>query len=86
MTDAIETKVIELAAEQAGFDPVKVTREHSFQFDLNFDSLDKVEFMMNLEDAFGISASDEEMEPIKTVGEAADYVRHVLTTTNQPTP
>lgn len=78
MPDAIDTKVIELAAEQTGFNPANVTREHSFDFDLNFDSLDKVEFTMTLEDAFEISASDEEMVTIKTVGQAADYVKEAL--------
>ncbi len=46
----------------------------SFVNDLNADSLDTVELIMELEDAFEMSIPDEEAEKIQTVGQAIDYI------------
>ena len=70
----VTQKVIEIAAEQAGVDPLQVTRETHFVNDLGYDSLDAVEFIMKLEDVFGVSVPDDEAEKIQTVGQAVDYV------------
>ena len=70
----IEQKVIELAAEQVSVPPGRVTRASHFINDLNYDSLDEVNFAMEVEDAFEISIPDEAAHKIKTVGEAVDYV------------
>jgi acyl carrier protein len=73
--DETETKVIEIVAEQMGVDKGEITRETHFINDLNADSLDTVELVMEFEDEFEISIPDEEAEKIQTVGQAIDYIR-----------
>ena len=74
---AIETKVIEIISEQMGVDKSEITRETSFINDLNADSLDTVELVMEFEDKFDMSIPDEEAEKIQTVGAAIDYIAKV---------
>jgi len=71
----IEAKVIEIVAEQMGVDKGKITPETSFVDDLNADSLDTVELVMEFEDEFETSIPDEEAEKIKTVGQAIDFIK-----------
>ena len=47
-----------------------VDLDTSFRDDLNADSLDLVELVMGLEDEFGLEVEDEDVEAIKTVGDA----------------
>jgi acyl carrier protein len=56
----------------------QVTREASFADDLDADSLDLVELVMALEDEFGVSIEEEELEDVKTVGQALDLVQSKL--------
>lgn len=70
----IEAKVIDIVAEQLGVDKAKITRNTSFVNDLNADSLDNVELVMEFEDRFETSIPDEEAEKIKTVGEAIAFI------------
>jgi len=63
-----------IVAEQLGVEPDQVTPEAEFIQDLNADSLDMVELVMSLEEEFGIEISDEEVENIRTVGDAVDYI------------
>jgi acyl carrier protein len=74
---AIEEKVIEIISEQMGADKSEITRETSFINDLNADSLDTVELVMEFEDEFDMSIPDEDAEKIQTVGAAVDYVAKV---------
>jgi acyl carrier protein len=74
VSDEIETKVIEIVAEQMGVDKSEITRETSFVNDLNADSLDTVELVMEFEDEFELSIPDEEAEKIQTVGQAIEYI------------
>ena len=75
MAEEIEEKVIEIVAEQMGVDKSEITRETSFVNDLNADSLDTVELVMEFEDEFEMSIPDEEAEKIQTVGQAIDYIK-----------
>lgn len=63
-----------ILVEQLGVDPTEVSEGSSFQHDLNADSLDLVELIMEMEDRFKLKIPDEEAEKISTVGEAVDYV------------
>jgi len=70
----IESKVIDIVADQMGVDKGKVTAETSFVNDLNADSLDVVEMVMEFEDEFETSIPDEEAEKIQTVGQAVEFI------------
>ena len=73
--DETDTKVIEIVSEQMGVDKSEITRETHFINDLNADSLDTVELVMEFEDEFETSIPDEQAEKIKTVGEAIDFIK-----------
>lgn len=75
MADELEAKVIEIVSDQMGVDKGEISRETHFVNDLNADSLDTVELVMEFEDEFEITIPDEEAEKIQTVGEAIDYIR-----------
>jgi len=75
MADEIQDKVIEIVSEQMNVDKGEITRETSFVNDLNADSLDTVELVMEFEDEFELSIPDEEAEKIQTVGQAIDYIK-----------
>ena len=70
----IEGKVIKIVSEQMGKDASEIARETSFVNDLNADSLDTVELVMEFEDQFELSIPDEDAEKIQTVGQAIDYI------------
>lgn len=72
--EEVEAKVIDIVAEQMGADKSKISRDTSFVDDLNADSLDTVELVMEFEDEFETSIPDEQAEQIKTVGEAVDFI------------
>ncbi|MHA7812189.1 MAG: acyl carrier protein [Phycisphaerales bacterium] len=71
----IEAKVIDIVAEQMGADKAKITRDTSFVEDLNADSLDTVELVMEFEDEFETSIPDDQAEKIQTVGQAVDFIK-----------
>jgi acyl carrier protein len=74
----IEAKVKKIVAEQMGVSEDEITRETSFVNDLNADSLDTVELVMEFEDEFEMSIPDEEAEKIQTVGQAIDHIQKYL--------
>jgi len=71
----IEQKVIDIVAEQMGVDKSEITRETSFQTDLNADSLDIVELVMEFEDEFETNIPDDQAEKIQNIGQAIDFIK-----------
>ena len=71
----IEDKVITIVSVQMGVDKAEISRETSFVNDLNADSLDTVELVMELEDEFEMSIPDEDAVKLQTVGQAIDYIK-----------
>ncbi len=67
-------KVKQIISEQLGIDEDDITPSASFTGDLKADSLDQVELVMALEEAFKLSISDEDAEKILKVQDAIDYV------------
>ncbi|MDY6785462.1 MAG: acyl carrier protein [Cyanobacteriota bacterium] len=67
-------KVQTIVAEQLEVEPSKVTPEATFANDLGADSLDTVELVMALEEAFDIEIPDEAAEKIDTVQKAVDHI------------
>ena len=76
--EEVEAKIIEIVSEQMGVDKSEITRDTSFINDLNADSLDTVELVMEFEDEFDMSIPDEEAEKIQTVGAAIDYIVQIV--------
>ncbi len=74
MSSAIETRVREIIADQLQIDSSKLTLEASFIDDLGADSLDIVELVMAMEDAFEMEIPDEDAEKITTVKNVIDYI------------
>ncbi len=68
--EQVKTIIIELLA----VDPAKVTKEARFREDLEADSLDLVELIMEFEDKFGGEISDEDAQKITTVGDAVQFL------------
>ena len=71
----VDERVKKIIAEQLGVEEEEVTLEAHFVEDLGADSLDTVELVMALEEAFEIEIPDEDAEKILTVGKALDYVK-----------
>ncbi len=66
--------IISVVSDQLGVDTTDVVETASFVEDFGADSLDLVELVMAFEDEFGVTIPDEEVEKIKTVGDAVEYI------------
>ncbi len=78
MSTNYEQKIRDIIVEQLGVAPEKVTPEASFVDDLGADSLDTVELIMALEEAFDIEIPDEDAEKMAKVGDAIAYLKDHL--------
>ena len=72
--EEIFNKIKDLIAENFDVDKDKITESTSFTDDLDADSIDLVEFILQLEDEFGSEIPDEEAEKNKTDGDAVSYI------------
>ena len=71
----IEQRIKDIIIEQLGVTAEQVTPEAKFIEDLGADSLDTVELVMALEEAFDIEIPDEAAEGITTVGDAVKFIQ-----------
>ena len=74
MADQVFDQVKAIIVDKLGVDESKVTMEARFREDLEADSLDLVELIMEFEEKFGGEISDDEAQKITTVGEAVTYL------------
>ena len=74
---SVETQLIDIIAEQLSVDKAKVVPSASFVDDLGADSLDLVELIMAMEEAFDVEIADEVAEKITTVQAAIDHIEKV---------
>ena len=72
--EVVLEKVRSHLAEELGVDAGSITDETHFRDDLEADSLDLYELVMELEDTYGVKMSEQEAEEIVTVGQAVDFV------------
>lgn len=72
--EEIFTKIKDILADNFEVSKDKITKETNFTTDLDADSIDLVEFILQLEDEFGAEISDADAEKIKTVGDAVSYI------------
>ena len=74
----ITAKVKEIIVDKLGVDASEVTPEASFTKDLGADSLDLFQIISALEEEFNIEFENDDVEKIKTVGDALEYIKNVV--------
>lgn len=72
--EEIFNKIAEILADRFELKTEQITNTLNFKEDLNADSIDIVEFVLELEDTFGAEIADEAAENLVTVGDAVDYI------------
>ena len=78
MSDELFTRFAKTAAESLSKPVEAITMDASFADDLDADSLDLVQMVMDLEEEFDITVDEEELEGITTVGQAFELVKSKL--------
>ncbi len=73
--EEIFNKIKDMIADNFDVDKDKITEQTNFMNDLDADSIDLVEFILQLEDEFGAEIPDDEAEKIKTIGDAVSYIK-----------
>jgi acyl carrier protein len=74
----MQKKIVDIIANQLGVDKEMVTAEANVVDDLGADSLDVVELVMALEEAFDLEIPDEKAEKIRTVKDILEYLVQAL--------
>jgi len=77
MSGSVEERVKQIVVNQLGVEESAVVGKAKFIEDLGADSLDIVELVMAMEEAFGVDIPDEEAENIRTVDDAVNYVKRI---------
>jgi len=72
---SVEEKVMEIISQKLNLSKDQIKPEASFVDDLGADSLDLVELVMAMEEAFGMEVPDEDAEKLRTVKDVIDYVK-----------
>lgn len=70
----MKDRILQIIAEQFNFDKEDLTEDMNFQDDLNADSIELVELVMTIEEEFETEVSEEDLEKLKTIGDAIEYV------------
>ena len=73
MSEPVVDKLITLARHTTGFDQEQIKPEVTFA-DIGFDSLDEVEFLMDVEEEFNVEIPDEDADNIKTINNLVEYL------------
>ena len=76
--DEIKEKVLDIVSEHLNKPKDSLTAEMHIVNDLGADSLDAVEIVMDIEDAFDLSIPEEDAEKIQTIANAVDYVEKAI--------
>lgn len=84
MDQQLVERIRVLVADQLGLDRHEVRADANILDDLGADSLDVVELVMALEEAFDIEISDEDTESMRTLGDVEAYVTKRLATVHAP--
>jgi len=71
----VEEKIKKIIVEKLSVEPDDVVMEASFVDDLGADSLDLVELIMAMEEAFDMEISDDQAEKLQTVQDAVNYIK-----------
>ena len=74
MSDSIKQQVIDIVVDQLDAKPEDIDESKSFTEDLQADSLAIVELVLALEEKFSVKIPDDEVDKIKTVGDAIKYI------------
>jgi acyl carrier protein len=78
-SDEVFERVRDIISENLGVDAAEIKLETNFRDDLEADSLDLAEMIMDFEDKFGVGdISEEDAQKIETVGNAVDYISNEL--------
>ena len=71
----VAKRVIALVAERMDVEAEQITDDTHFVNDLQSDSLDMAELVIDLEEEFGLDISDEQAQKIETVGQAIAHIK-----------